>query len=53
MIHCPGMVNKKQEYFTVEDLILGQTIDVYNRKFLLLDCDNFTREYYRENYGIE
>ncbi len=53
MIHCPGMATAEQEYYKVEDFILGSCINVYNRKFLLLNCDRFTKDYYKETFGID
>lgn len=34
------------EYYSPKDLKIGETIYVYGRKFLLLNCDKFTRDYY-------
>ncbi|KAG5681470.1 hypothetical protein PVAND_010902 [Polypedilum vanderplanki] len=34
------------EYYQVKDFVVGQTIMVFGKKFLLMDCDKFTREYY-------
>ncbi|XP_014773164.2 EF-hand domain-containing family member C2 [Octopus bimaculoides] len=40
-------------YYHASDLRLGNIINVYSRPFLLCDCDGFTKEYYKTNYGIE
>ncbi|XP_038616368.1 EF-hand domain-containing family member C2 isoform X1 [Tachyglossus aculeatus] len=42
-----------QEFYKDNDLTLGATINVWGRKILLCDCDDFTKEYYRTKYGIE
>lgn len=34
------------------DLVLGGTLNVWGRKLVLCDCDQFTQEYYKSKYGI-
>ncbi|XP_063979498.1 EF-hand domain-containing protein 1-like [Diachasmimorpha longicaudata] len=41
------------EYYCPMDLKVGETIFIFGRKFLLLDCDSFTRRYYKNMLGIE
>ncbi|KFM10066.1 EF-hand domain-containing family member C2, partial [Aptenodytes forsteri] len=42
-----------QEFYRDSDLKIGAVINVWGRKILLCDCDEFTKEYYRTKYGIE
>ncbi|XP_063695682.1 EF-hand domain-containing protein 1-like [Culicoides brevitarsis] len=35
-----------ESFYAPCDLKIGETVNVYGRKFLLLDCDIFTRKYY-------
>lgn len=35
-----------QELYEPSDLTVGSTIDIYGRKFLLVDCDEYSRDYY-------
>ncbi len=32
---------------------INQSINVFGRKVLLTDCDEFTREYYKTKYGVK
>jgi EF-hand domain-containing protein 1 len=34
------------EYYQPKDFKIGETIFVFGRKFLLLNCDTFTRAYF-------
>ena len=39
-------------YFTDEDLMVGRVVNVFGRKMLLTDCDEFTKNFYKNKYGI-
>ncbi|XP_043476443.1 EF-hand domain-containing protein 1-like isoform X1 [Leptopilina heterotoma] len=41
------------EYYSPNDLKVGETILIFGRQFLLFDCDNFTRGYYSKILGID
>ncbi|KAJ3051078.1 EF-hand domain-containing member C2 [Rhizophlyctis rosea] len=41
------------EYFTDRDFTIGTVLHLYGRPFVICDCDEFTREYYRDKYGVE
>jgi hypothetical protein len=40
-------------YFADSDLMVGRVVNVFGRKILLTDCDEFTKEYYRNKYGVD
>ncbi|XP_031830528.1 EF-hand domain-containing protein 1 [Nomia melanderi] len=40
------------EYYSPKDFIIGDTVFIFSRRFLLLDCDAFTRKYYLDMLGI-
>lgn len=46
--YCPGLETKKEEYYTPDDLVLGQHIFIFKRKALIFDCDEFTKKWYKE-----
>lgn len=39
-------------FYKEKDLDVGNTINVLGRKLLLYNCDDYTRDVYRERYGI-
>lgn len=41
-----------KEYFTPKDFQIGKTITIYGRCFLIYDCDNFTKGFYYNHFGI-
>ena len=53
--YCPGLLKKENpdNYYSPKDLILGNYINIYNRPCLIYDCDEFTRQWYLKNMGID
>ena len=48
MVYCPGLISREEEYYTPKDLIIGNYVYVYNRKCLIVGCDEFTTNWYKE-----
>ena len=46
--YCPGLLTKEDVYYTPKDLILGNYVNVFNRLCRLIDCDDFTKKWYKE-----
>ena len=40
------------EFYVENDLTLGSTINANGRRLILADCDDFTKEYYKQKYGV-
>ena len=41
----------KQDFYTDADLSVGSIMNVWGRKMLICDCDEFTKQYYKTKYG--
>lgn len=48
-----GAGDEASFYYNDSDLIIGSVLHLYGRPFVICDCDGFTREHYREWYGLE
>ena len=52
-LEAMGGGDDKDEYYNETDLVLGSILHLHGRPFVICNCDDFTREYYLENYGLE
>ena len=43
--------SKGHDYFTATDLIVGSDVIINSYSFHILDCDEFTKKWYAENYA--
>jgi hypothetical protein len=48
-----GAENHSISYYSDADLIIGTMIHIYGRPMVICDCDEFTKSYYTEKYGLE
>lgn len=49
----PGMLTPDPEPYLPKDLLIGDCVYVWGRKVVLYNCDDFTRQFYREYLGVE
>lgn len=41
-----------KDYITPKDFRIGKTVSIYGRPFLIYDCDNFTKGFYYNHFGV-
>ena len=41
-----------KQYFTPKDFSVGETVMIYGRRFIIYDCDNFTKSFYYHTFGV-
>uniref|UniRef100_A0A1B0EV89 Putative ef-hand domain-containing family member c2 n=1 Tax=Lutzomyia longipalpis TaxID=7200 RepID=A0A1B0EV89_LUTLO len=46
-------MDNSKDFITEKDLQIGKTLSVFGRNVVLSDCDTFTKNFYKEKYGIE
>ncbi len=44
---------KQQEFYQPSDLLIGNVIHIYGRDVQLVDCDEYTKQWYLQNMGVE
>uniref|UniRef100_A0A673TX02 EF-hand domain-containing protein 1 n=1 Tax=Suricata suricatta TaxID=37032 RepID=A0A673TX02_SURSU len=52
--HCVLEISDQEvlEWYTAKDFIVGKPLTILGRTFFIYDCDPFTRQYYKEKFGI-
>jgi len=43
---------RTEEYYEPKDLNCGDMITIYGRTCLIYDCDDFTKQWYQINIGV-
>jgi hypothetical protein len=49
----PGMLEPDPEPYLPEDFMVGGCFYVWCRKFVIYDCDDFTKNFYKEYMGVD
>lgn len=44
---------KEETYYGPSDLMCGAKVKVYGRECLIYDCDEFTKNWYQANMGVD
>ena len=50
---CPALSLRQEQHYTYNDLFTGNTVKVYGKDLQIYDCDDYTKNWYRENLSYE
>eukprot|EP00929_Paragymnodinium_shiwhaense_P002439 TRINITY_DN102698_c0_g1_i1.p1 TRINITY_DN102698_c0_g1~~TRINITY_DN102698_c0_g1_i1.p1 ORF type:complete len:649 (-),score=159.09 TRINITY_DN102698_c0_g1_i1:83-1972(-) len=50
---CPAMLAPEPDPYLPKDLMVGGSVNVWRRKFVIYDCDDFTQNFYKEFLGYD
>lgn len=53
LTHYPGLNLRDVTYMMPEDLKCGDSVTIWGRSCLIFDCDEFTRQWYAKNSGLQ
>lgn len=53
LTHYPGMNLKKEEHYKAQDLIIGNSINIFSRPCLIYDCDEFTKKWFKDILNVQ